>query len=291
MLRTAGVGSGDERAPASTEGEVKSSPPFSTSSTSSTLSAVEISLAEVVLDDHLSRHLIVPYFVNSQGVIKRPEPFIAWWSRIFSFLGSNILEYERFQLRCFCRLFRDALLPPRLWLPFPEYSTGNLVERPNRMKLVINYDPFEFSATITATSCHYGIILSCDRSCDGREQFRLELYKSGRIGLAMGGTRNQHRTYGGGDPNGYRPDLCSPPIPMNEPVHLTVRRSRTGDFSMYVNHALVSTVNCGSISLVATGSFGRTIRLGSRLPRHGNTTENCFNGSITNARLFISGSI
>ena len=30
-------------------------------------------------------HLIVPYFINSNGTIKRPEHLIAWWSRIFSF--------------------------------------------------------------------------------------------------------------------------------------------------------------------------------------------------------------
>jgi hypothetical protein len=35
---------------------------------------------------YLSTHLIVPYFINSNGEIKRPEHLIAWWSRIFSFL-------------------------------------------------------------------------------------------------------------------------------------------------------------------------------------------------------------
>jgi hypothetical protein len=34
---------------------------------------------------YLSTRLIVPYFITTNGTIKRPEHLIAWWSRIFSF--------------------------------------------------------------------------------------------------------------------------------------------------------------------------------------------------------------
>ena len=75
---------------------------------------------------YLSTHLIVPYFINAQGEIKRPEHLIAWWSRIFSFLCVPDDE-DRIELRSLCRLFRDALKSLSLWtsFPHPNYPTLN----------------------------------------------------------------------------------------------------------------------------------------------------------------------
>jgi hypothetical protein len=76
---------------------------------------------------YLSTHLIVPYFINAQGEIKRPEHLIAWWSRIFSFYVPD--DKDHIKLRTLCRLFRDALKPPPLWttFPHPNYPTLNLL--------------------------------------------------------------------------------------------------------------------------------------------------------------------
>jgi len=75
---------------------------------------------------YLSTHLIVSYFINAQGEIKRPEHLIAWWTRIFSFYVPN--EIDCIQLRFLCRLFRDALQPPPLYttFPHPNYTSFNL---------------------------------------------------------------------------------------------------------------------------------------------------------------------
>jgi hypothetical protein len=74
---------------------------------------------------YISTHLIVPYFINAQGEIKRPEHLIAWWSRIFSFVVPD--GKDRIELRSLCRLFRDALKPPPRWttFPHPNYPTLN----------------------------------------------------------------------------------------------------------------------------------------------------------------------
>ena len=87
---------------------------------------------------YLSTHLIVPYFINAQGEIKRPEHLIAWWSRIFSFLFLCVPDdnIERIELRSLCRLFRDALKPLPLWtsFPHPNYPTLNdLMNKLNEM--------------------------------------------------------------------------------------------------------------------------------------------------------------
>ena len=87
---------------------------------------------------YLSTHLIVPYFINAQGEIKRPEHLIAWWSRIFSFLFLCVPDdnIERIELRSLCRLFRDALKPLPLWtsFPHPNYPTLNdLMNKLNKM--------------------------------------------------------------------------------------------------------------------------------------------------------------
>ena len=58
-------------------------------------------------DHYLARRLFPPYFVNAQGVIKRPEHLIAFWNRIFSFLRPS--PFENLRLRWMCRMFRDAL--------------------------------------------------------------------------------------------------------------------------------------------------------------------------------------
>ena len=69
-------------------------------------------------NNYLSNRLIIPYFINTQGEIKRPEHLIAWWKhRIFLYLGPN--EKDRLELRWLCRLFRDSLQPPPLWTFFP----------------------------------------------------------------------------------------------------------------------------------------------------------------------------
>ena len=83
---------------------------------------------------YLSTHLITPYFITPNGTLKRPEHLIAWWSRIFSFLIPN--DKDHVQLRCLCRLFRDALKPPALWttFPHPNYSTLNdLIDKLNNV--------------------------------------------------------------------------------------------------------------------------------------------------------------
>ena len=70
--------------------------------------------------------LIIPYLINSKGEIKRPEHLIAWWIRIFSFLGPSPLCSLR--LRWLCRLFRDSLPVPEVWrFPHPRYSTLDML--------------------------------------------------------------------------------------------------------------------------------------------------------------------
>ena len=98
--------------------ETKQPPPPPSTETYSTLTTTS--------NEYLSTHLIVPYFINAQGEIKRPEHLIAWWSRIFSFL-CVLDDKDRIELRFLCRLFRDALKPPPLWtiFPHPNFSTLN----------------------------------------------------------------------------------------------------------------------------------------------------------------------
>lgn len=76
--------------------------------------------------------LVMPYFVDQQGVIKRPERLIAWWKhRIFPYFGPS--GELRLHLRRSCRLFRDSLPWGEAWrFPHPKYSTLNqLVNRIN----------------------------------------------------------------------------------------------------------------------------------------------------------------
>ena len=87
---------------------------------------------------YLSTHLIVPYFINAQGEIKRPEHLISWWSRIFSFYVPD--EKDRIELRFFCRLFRDALKPPPLWTTFPHPNYPTLNELIKKLHMVYQQD-------------------------------------------------------------------------------------------------------------------------------------------------------
>ena len=100
--------------------------------------STEITTTVTTSNTYLSTHLIVPYFINAQGEIKRPEHLIAWWSRIFSFLFLCVPDdnIERIELRSLCRLFRDALKPLPLWtsFPHPNFPTLNgLMNKLNEM--------------------------------------------------------------------------------------------------------------------------------------------------------------
>ena len=167
---------------------------------------------------------------------------------------------------------------------FPLYNTGDLVERRG---VVINCLPFEFSATVTPTRATYGMIMSCDRDCDGQEQFRLEYYASGRVGLAMSDTRCQSG-HADGDPNGYRPDLCSPVLPRNVACNLVVRRTSGMVYEMMVDGSVCSSLKCDRLAPVATGNCDRALRVGSRYRRSpGDGMTNQFEGTIANAILHI----
>jgi hypothetical protein len=87
------------------------------------------STLDTTSSSYLSTHLIVPYFITTNGEIKRPEHLIAWWSRIFSFVYvPDDISIDHIHLRFLCRLFRDALKPPpSLYtiFPHPDYPTLN----------------------------------------------------------------------------------------------------------------------------------------------------------------------
>ena len=118
--------------------ESKQPPPAPSTKTNTTLTTTSTA--------YLSTHLIVPYFINAQREIKRPEHLIAWWSRIFSFYVPD--DKDRIELRFLCRLFRDSLKPPPLYtiFPHPNYSTLNMlmdklsdvfVENPNKAPQIV----------------------------------------------------------------------------------------------------------------------------------------------------------
>jgi hypothetical protein len=88
---------------------------------------------------YLSTHLIVPYFINSNGEIKRPEHLIAWWSRIFSFYVPD--ETDRIELRFLCRLYRDSLKPPPLYTIFPTPRYPMLNGLMEKLNSVFEKDP------------------------------------------------------------------------------------------------------------------------------------------------------
>ena len=73
---------------------------------------------------NIGNKLIVPYHINKQGEIKRPEHLIAWWKhRIFLYLGAN--EFLSLEIRTLCRLFRDSLnpLPTYIVFPHPKFTS------------------------------------------------------------------------------------------------------------------------------------------------------------------------
>ncbi len=85
----------------------------------------------------LSEKLFVPYFISTNGEIKRPEHLIAYWARIFSFYVPDEKDYV--ELRFHCRLFRDALKPPPVYttFPHPNYPTLNgFMDKLNRVNYV-----------------------------------------------------------------------------------------------------------------------------------------------------------
>ena len=114
--------------------------------------AVETSLVEWLQVDSLARRLLPPYFVNPQGVIKRPEHLIAFWGRIFSILGPS--PFENLRLRWICRMFRDALpssLSPTLIEggKFSLRSSLTTVILPNSLK-TIEHNAFRGCSSLTS---------------------------------------------------------------------------------------------------------------------------------------------
>ena len=87
---------------------------------------------------YLYTHLVAPYFVNPQGVIKRPGGLIAFWSRIFSYLGPSPID--RLRLCWLCRLFRDSLRVP-VWTTFPHSGYTTLNQLVDRINEVATEDP------------------------------------------------------------------------------------------------------------------------------------------------------
>jgi len=59
------------------------------------------------INDFGLQHLVKPYHVGSNGIIKRPEHLIARWRLIFSFLDASDLNVHLMYL---CRLFNDSLV-------------------------------------------------------------------------------------------------------------------------------------------------------------------------------------
>ena len=129
--------------------ETKQPPPSPSTETTTTLTTTS--------NMYLSTHLIVPYFINAQGEIKRPEHLIAWWSRqgsrIFSFLCVPD-DKDHIPLRSLCRLFRDSLKPLPLWtsFPHPNFPTLNgLMNKLNEMYAALPSDWEECAALLLET--------------------------------------------------------------------------------------------------------------------------------------------
>ena len=111
--------------------ESKQPPPAPSTKTNTTLTTTSTA--------YLSTHLIVPYFINAQREIKRPEHLIAWWSRIFSFYVPD--DKDRLELRSLCRLFRDSLKPLPLWTSFPHPNYPTLNGLMDTLNSVFKEDP------------------------------------------------------------------------------------------------------------------------------------------------------
>jgi hypothetical protein len=187
-------------------------------------------------------------------------------AEIWAIVGQRLDRYNRHRVVCPC------------------YSTGDHREDP---ALRIGDSAFEFAATVTPSCRHYGMIAACDQYCQPSEQFRFEIYRSGKVSLACAGLPSS--ALGGrydGDPNGYHSGLISPVLPIGEPTNLRVLRSSDGVFQLYVNGERQNEIRAG-VQPVCTGNCNRMFRIGSRLPLAGSGLHDPFQGTIVDAALTI----
>lgn len=190
----------------------------------------------------------------------------------------------------------SATLPTELDLPcavimLPDYDSSKLPEALGSLPppVTLRHHAFEISMTITPTAARYGMLASHDRSGEGRMQFRLEIYPSMKVSLACEGTGMR----GGrtdGDSNGWRSELCTPTLPLNEQTCLRVTRDNDGRFQLFVNDTLVSEYRSGPPADLGIGSIAdRTFRIGSRFPpSRGSELHDAYAGSIRDACLRIA---
>ncbi len=185
-------------------------------------------------------------------------------AEIWDIVGQRLGQYNRHTI--FCR----------------GYTTGDHRED---SAVRIGHRAFEFAVTVTPSCRHYGIIAACDRWGQSAEQFRLEIYRSGKISLACAGlpSRGQHFD---GDPNTWRSDLVTVVLPIGEPTDLRVLRTSDGIFQLYVNDEKQSEI-VADVQPVCTGNYDKAFRIGSRLPPAGQGVHDLFQGTIENAVLTI----
>ena len=67
----------------------------------------------IVIEPILTENLTMAYTATDPA----PLELIAWWTAIFEYVGPNEKDY--LELRWSCRLFRDAIPPPRKFKLFP----------------------------------------------------------------------------------------------------------------------------------------------------------------------------
>jgi len=181
-----------------------------------------------------------------------------------------------------CVLILDMLACYRV-LNFPDYRSGDKIEDP---EIVIGTSPFKLEMEICPTKGHYGMLASCDRSCDGRNQFRFEIYRKGHVGMYCAGISGIPR-HPFGDPNGYFAKLAFPgPMPFGRTTKIGVARLHTGDWELYINDE-----KCASKQVDRIYNFNRLnnrmFRIGSRFPMVGDDLVNMFYGTIKNPRLLL----
>ena len=68
---------------------------------------------KIVIQPILTKNLTMAYTATDPA----PLELIAWWTAIFEYVGPNETDY--LELRWSCRLFRDAIPPPRKFNCFP----------------------------------------------------------------------------------------------------------------------------------------------------------------------------
>ena len=71
---------------------------------------------KIVIEPVLTENLTMAYTATDPA----PLELIAWWTAIFEYVGPNETDY--LELRWSCRLFRDAIPPPRKFKLFPFFS-------------------------------------------------------------------------------------------------------------------------------------------------------------------------